>query len=310
MLLYPIHLGYVYISHKPPNGIDDVQHKGFRRGRASSQPDDLPAGQPCGIHFGSVGNEMTGYTLLNADFPQAIRIGAVLRTDNKNEVRNLAEVTNRRLTILGGITNVGSLRAHDIGKTSVQGGNDTPRIVNTQSGLSDVSHWGVSRELKPIHVLLRRDQVHLGPHLPHRPLDLGMAAMADENQGATVGNVSLCLGMHLRNQRAGCINHRQPTRFCLADHGLRNAMGAEYCQRAIGNLTQFLDEAGSLFLKVADDMLIVDDFMAHIDGLAGLLQRLLDNLDSAHHTGAKAARLSKYDSHYLFMSLANYGPDL
>ena len=74
-------------------------------------------------------------------------------------------------------------------------------------------------------------------------------------------------------------------------------MGAEHGDGAVGHFVQFLDEARALVLQRVDDMLVVDDLVAHIDGLAILLERALDDVDGAHHAGAKAARLGQDDLH-------------
>jgi hypothetical protein len=44
-------------------------------------------------------------------------------------------------------------------------------------------------------------------------------------------------------------------------------------------------------------MLVMHDLVAHIDGLAILIERLLDDIDGAYDPGTEAARLGKYDSH-------------
>src|SRR5512142_3342648 len=74
-------------------------------------------------------------------------------------------------------------------------------------------------------------------------------------------------------------------------------MGAEYGHRAVWNFVQFLDEACALVLQRVDDMLVVDDLVADVDGLAELLQRALDDVDGANDAGAKSTGLGENDSH-------------
>jgi hypothetical protein len=44
-------------------------------------------------------------------------------------------------------------------------------------------------------------------------------------------------------------------------------------------------------------MLVVHDLVAHIDGLAILIERLLHDIDGTHDPGTEAAWLGKNDSH-------------
>jgi hypothetical protein len=44
-------------------------------------------------------------------------------------------------------------------------------------------------------------------------------------------------------------------------------------------------------------MLVVHDLVADIDGLAVLIERLLDDIDGTHDAGTKAAWLGKNNSH-------------
>src|SRR5262245_5130072 len=45
-------------------------------------------------------------------------------------------------------------------------------------------------------------------------------------------------------------------------------------------------------------MLVVNDFMSYVDGLAVPLQRPFNDVDGAYHPRAKPARLGKNDAHY------------
>jgi len=67
--------------------------------------------------------------------------------------------------------------------------------------------------------------------------------------------------------------------------------------RVFRYLGERLDEAGALGLKAVDHVLVVHDFVAHIDRSAVLLKRALDNLDGPHHARAKAAGLRQDNPH-------------
>ena len=85
-------------------------------------------------------------------------------------------------------------------------------------------------------------------------------------------------------------------------------MGAEHGHRAFGHFVQLLDKAGALVLQRVHHMLVVHDLVAHIDGLAILIERLLDDIDGAHDPGTEAAWLGKNDSHYEFLWLQDSAP--
>src|SRR5262249_25599733 len=115
---------------------------------------------------------------------------------------------------------------------------------------------------------------------------------------AAMGDIALALIVHLRHQRAGRIQNRKVARLCGVHDGLRDAMRAEHRHRAIGDLIELLDKARALALQRVDDMLVVHDLMADIDGLAILLERALDDVDRPDDARAKTARLGKYDTHH------------
>jgi len=101
--------------------------------------------------------------------------------------------------------------------------------------------------------------------------------------------------MHLGDQRAGGVEDVEAALGRLAAHRLADAVGAEHQGRAGRHLGQVFDEDRALGLQVIDDIGVVHDLVAHIDGRAELDQRPLDDLDRTIDTGAKAARLGQHD---------------
>jgi hypothetical protein len=72
---------------------------------------------------------------------------------------------------------------------------------------------------------------------------------------------------------------------------------AENGDGAVRDFVEFLDETRALASQIVDNMPIVNDLMAHIDGRAMSFQSTIDNLDRADHARTKAARLSKDNTH-------------
>ena len=124
-----------------------------------------------------------------------------------------------------------------------------------------------------------------------------MAGMADQNEPAALADIALALIVHLGDQRAGGVEHRQLARRGLFLDAFGDAVGAENGDRVRRDLGQILDETRALGLQALDHVLVVHDLVAHIDRRAIFLQRALDDLDGAHDAGAKAARLGEYDLH-------------
>ncbi|MET3909642.1 hypothetical protein ABID59_003999 [Bradyrhizobium sp. S3.3.6] len=115
--------------------------------------------------------------------------------------------------------------------------------------------------------------------------------MADQDQGATPGDVALPLVVNFRDQGAGGVQHRKVARGGLFLDAAGDAMGTEDGNSLRWNFGQFLDEDRAFVLQALDDVFVVHDLMAHVDRRAVFLQGPLHDLDRAHHTRAKAARL-------------------
>jgi hypothetical protein len=139
------------------------------------------------------------------------------------------------------------------------------------------------------------DQVDARLELAHRALDLGVALVADHDElVAFLGQLG-DLDVHLGHQRAGGVEHVEAAPPRLVLHRLAHAVGREHQRGARRHVGQVLDEDRALGLEVVDDVGVVHDLVAHVDGRAELLQRALDDLDGAVDAGAEAARLREQD---------------
>jgi hypothetical protein len=61
----------------------------------------------------------------------------------------------------------------------------------------------------------------------------------------------------------------------------------------VGNLGQLVDEHRAQCAQALDDVAVVHDLVAHVDRRTVLHQRAFDDLDRAHHAGAKSAGLGQ-----------------
>ncbi len=179
----------------------------------------------------------------------------------------------------------------------MQRGDDPARVVDAQRRLRDVGDRRVSGDVERIDVFFGLHQRDRLGNLAHGAFDLGVAGMADENEPASLGHVALALVVHLGDQRAGGVEHRQLARGSLFLDALGHAMGAEDGDRVRRNFGEILDEMRAFGLQTLDYVLVVHDFVAHVDGRAVFLQSPLDDFNGADDAGAKSARLSEYDLH-------------
>ena len=76
-------------------------------------------------------------------------------------------------------------------------------------------------------------------------------------------------------------------------HGRCDAVGREHHRLALRHLGLVVDEDRAALLEVADDVEVVDDLLADVDGRAVQVERALDRLDRPLDAGAIAARRSE-----------------
>ena len=82
---------------------------------------------------------------------------------------------------------------------------------------------------------------------------------------------------------------RRPRSAAALHDGRRDAVRAEDDVRAGGHLVDLLDEDRALLLELGHHVDVVHDLLAHVDGRAVVLERLLDGDDGAVDTGAVSA---------------------
>ena len=187
---------------------------------------------------------------------------------------------------------------------------DALGVVDAERGLRHVGDRRIGREIELVDVLLVLHQHDRRRDLAHRAFDFRMAGMADQDQLAALADIALALVVHLGDQRAGGVEHRQAARAGLLLDALGDAVRGEHRHGVRRHFGQLLDEHRALGLEILDDVLVVHDLVAHIDRRAVLLQRALDDLDRTHHAGAEAAGLGQDDLHRRTRSLRGSRPQI
>ncbi len=123
--------------------------------------------------------------------------------------------------------------------------------------------------------------------------------MADQDDLAPLVGVALAFDVHLGDQRAGRVDHRQAALAGAALDRAGDAMRAEDRHAARRDLVDLVDEPRALGAQPLDDVTVVDDLVPDIDRRAVFLDRALDDLDRAFDSGAKPSGLCQHHSHHV-----------
>jgi hypothetical protein len=121
--------------------------------------------------------------------------------------------------------------------------------------------------------------------------------MPDENHCSPVVDVTLTFLMNLRYERARGIEDGKSARLRIVLDGPRYSVRAEDGGGAWWHFCKILYEAGALRLQALNDVTVVHDLMAHIDGRSIFQQRPFYDIDCANNARTIATRLSQYDLH-------------
>src|SRR5205085_9143084 len=113
--------------------------------------------------------------------------------------------------------------------------------------------------------------------------------VADQDDGVPLARVAARLRMDLRHERTGGIDRVERTLLTtLVDCG-SDPVRREDDDRALRNFGFALDENRAAFLELANDVAVVDDLLADVEGRPVELERPLDRLERALESRAIAA---------------------
>ena len=121
--------------------------------------------------------------------------------------------------------------------------------------------------------------------------------MPDQNDRAAQVGIALSLVVDFGDEGTRGIENVEPARCGIGFDGARYAVSAEDRRRPGWNVGKLLDEAGALGFQIFDDIAIVHDLMAHVDGRLVLGECPFDDVDCADDTSAKTARLRQNQLH-------------
>ena len=176
-----------------------------------------------------------------------------------------------------------------VGEPPPERADDLRRLVDRERRLRDVGDGRLRWELERLGLGDVLDEDRRVRRLAHRPDDLLVAGVADQEHRVAGGGVATCLDVHLRDERAGRVDHVVPELLRVRVHGRRDAVRGVDDGRPDGDVALVLDEDRPARLEVAHDVDVVDDLLANVHGRAVVLERLLDRLDRALDARAVAA---------------------
>ena len=122
-----------------------------------------------------------------------------------------------------------------------------------------------------------------------------MALVADQDDRVALGGELAGLDVDLGDQRAGRVDRPQAARGGVGVHAGATPWAEKTTISPSGHLGLLLDEDRAALLELLDDVLVVDDLLAHVDRRAVEVERVLDRLHGAIDARAVAARRREQD---------------
>src|SRR5262249_28059908 len=280
-----------------PESIDAIADQHLRCGGAGGDADRMFAGNPLDLQFGAVSDEVARDTSLRADLAQAVRIRAIACANDEDQVHHRRKLAQCGLPVLRGVTDIADLRADDILEPSLDGLDRGAGVVHAQCRLRDIGDRRFTSDREPLHIVSGLDEMDLTVELPHRALDFRMAGMTDEDDNASLVDVALPFEMYSSDQRADRVENRQSPRIGIVLDSARDTVRTENRHRTRRDFGQVLDKARALSLKAFDDVPVMHDLVAHVDGRAEFFERAFHNFDGSDNPGAESPRLRQNDFH-------------
>ena len=120
-----------------------------------------------------------------------------------------------------------------------------------------------------------------------------MAFVPDEQDLEVITSEANDLFVHLRHERAGCVDRLELTLLGLLVYSGGDAVRGEDDDGTLGDLIGFFHEDRASLLQRAHHVGVVHDLFANVDRGAVLFQGLFDGDDRSVDTGAVASGVGK-----------------
>jgi len=175
-------------------------------------------------------------------------------------------------------------------KTTPQQLHGFHRLIHGQRGLANpydllrITHLNAINLMRPVHHL------DVFGRLAIRAFHFLVAGVPDQQNVVILPRETNCLFVHLGDQRACCINRQELPRLGFAMNLRRDAMRRKDDSRTLGHLIGFRNENRPAAGEGFDDVLVVDDLLAHIHRSTVQFQRFFDGVDRPVNTRTIASR--------------------
>ena len=226
---------------------------------------------------------------------QPVRVRGVPRPDHEHDVGPRSDHLHRVLPVLRRVTDVVARRALDGRESVLEDADDLVRLVDRQGGLSEVAEVVLIGDLDGPRLGGRLHEDGPIGSLPTRALDLLVAGMPDQHDGAPLAREAPGLDVHLGDEGTRRIDHLEVASAGVLVDRWRNAVGRQHDHRPVRDLGLLVDEDGALGLQVLNDVQVVHDLLAHVDGRPVLGEGALHRVDGALDPRAIAARGGEQD---------------
>jgi hypothetical protein len=153
----------------------------------------------------------------------------------------------------------------DVREAALQHVDDLRRLVDRKRGLRDVREGRAGGKLECFRILDALDE-HRGVwSFAHRPHDLFVPGVSDEDDALSFCCIAPCLNVHLRHERARRIDRGLPADCGTLVDRRGNTVSRENEDRSGRGLRLVLDEDRAALFEVADDVRVVHDLLANVD---------------------------------------------
>ena len=181
------------------------------------------------------------------------------------------------------------------GELGPQGGDHLRRLVDRERRLGDEGDLVRIGDLERLDLVGSFDQDDVVRCLAGRPFDLLVAVVADHHDRVALGGEAASGDVDLGHQRAGRVDRAQAARGGVLVDRWGDPVGGEDDHLPLRHFGLLLDEDRAALRQLLDDVLVVDDLLAHVDGRAVQVERAFDRLDGTVDAGAVAARRGEQD---------------
>ena len=142
---------------------------------------------------------------------------------------------------------------------------DLRRLVDRERRLGDEGDLLGIVDLELVDLVGGLDEDDAVRRLAGRPLDLLVALVADQDDRVALVGELARLDVDLGDQRAGRVDRPQPALGGVVVHRRGDAVGGEDDHLALRHLGLLVDEDRAALAQLLDDVLVVDDLLAHVD---------------------------------------------